>query len=621
MCGIAGVAGSFSKTEADQIAQMMVSNMKHRGPDDHGVCTFAADPHVVSLGNTRLSILDPSPAGHQPMTEHSGRYWTVFNGEIYNFQELRRMLDPAERIFRTSSDTEAILEAFSRWSFKSFGMLRGMFAFALYDTEKRLLHLVRDQLGIKPLYYYTESDRIYFASEIRTLLATGNIRARLRPEAVPGFLSCGWVPGPHTMISGVEMLQPGQCLTVDMSRDEIKWEVSAYEEASPCESILLEAERNENVGHLHHLIEQSVKSHMVSDVPVGLFLSGGIDSTAILHFMERVGNSRPQTFTVVFSEEGFSEREYASKVAQRYGAEHREIELNESQLLEEMPAALNAMDQPTMDGVNTFVVAKAVSEAGIKVALSGLGGDELFAGYPSFRRARLAQFAAAVPRPARSALATLGRQVMRGPGFQKSWDLLSSDCTPASVYRISRQLFDEREIPMLAPRGEFLNEALLPTFSEDPINEMSHLEMKGYMTNRLLRESDLMIMASSIEVRVPFVDTVLIRHVLRLSGRWKTRGWLPKPLLLDALRGSIPEYVSHRPKMGFVLPFDRWMRSRFRPQIEETFGNHALAESIGLRPQAVQDVWQGFLKRSVRWSHPWSLFVLLLWCDRYGVSL
>lgn len=621
MCGVAGVAGSFSKTEADRIAQAMVSNMKHRGPDDHGVCTFAADPHVVSLGNTRLSILDPSPAGHQPMTEHSGRYWIVFNGEIYNFHELRKMLDPAECIFRTSSDTEAILEAFSRWSLKSFGMLRGMFAFALYDTERRLLHLVRDQLGIKPLYYYAANGRIYFASEVRTLLATGNIPARLRPEAVSGFLSRGWVPRPDTMISGVEMLQPGQCLTVDLSRDEMTWEVCAYEPAQTCEPILQEAERNENVGHLHHLIEQSVKSHLVSDVPVGLFLSGGIDSTAILHFMQRVGISRPRTFSVVFSEEDFSEREFASKVAQRYGADHREIELNESQLLEDMPAALNAMDQPTMDGVNTFVVAKAVSEAGIKVALSGLGGDELFAGYPSFRRARLARIAATVPRPARSALATLGRQVMRGPRFQKSWDLFSSDCTPASVYRISRQLFDEREIPMLTPRSQYQREAPLPTFSEDPINEISHLEMKGYMTNLLLRDTDFMSMASSIEVRVPFVDTTLIRHVLRLSGRWKMRGWLPKPLLLDALRGNIPEYVSHRPKMGFVLPFDRWMRSRFRPQIEETFGNHALAESIGLRPQAVQEVWLGFLRRSVRWSHPWSLFVLLRWCERYGVSL
>lgn len=374
MCGIAGVAGSFSKTEADRIAQAMVSSMKHRGPDDHGVCTFLAGPHVVSIGNTRLSILDPSPAGHQPMTEQSSRYWIVFNGEIYNFQELRKMLDATEGLFRTNSDTEAILHAFSRWSLKSFDMLRGMFAIALYDKEKRVLYLVRDQLGIKPLYYYAESGRIYFASEIRTLLATGNIPTRLRPEAVPGFLSCGWVPRPHTMISGVEMLQPGQCLTVDMSRDEMTWEVSAYEPVRACEPILRESERNENIGHLHHLIEQSVKSHLISDVPVGLFLSGGIDSTALLHFMTRAGNTRPRTFTVVFNEVGFSERAYAHQVAQRYSAEHHEIELSESQLLEDMPTALDAMDQPTMDGVNTFVVAKAVSQAGIKVALSGLGG-------------------------------------------------------------------------------------------------------------------------------------------------------------------------------------------------------------------------------------------------------
>jgi len=537
MCGIAGAVGRFSKAEAHQTVQSMVSALEHRGPDDQGVVTFESNAHLVSLGNTRLSILDQSAAGHQPMTEQSGRYWVVFNGEIYNFKELRKMIDAGGRIFRTSSDTEVLLQAFHRWSVKSFGILRGMFAFALFDKETQLLRLVRDPLGIKPLYYHAGEGRLYFASEVRALLATGQISRRIHQDAVTHFLSRGWMGKSESAISGVELLQPGQILTVDLSRDEMTRRVSTYEQVFSPGSTAKESDRNESVGHVHHLLEESVKSHLVSDVPVGLFLSGGIDSSAILHFMSRIGTSRPKTFTVVFAEEDFSERTYARQVAQRYGSDHHEIELNESSLLGELPAALAAMDQPTMDGVNTFVVAKAVGTAGIKVALSGLGADELFAGYPSFRRVRLTRMAARVPGPARRALAAAGRSVFPSPRFEKSWDLLGSDCTPASIYNISRRVFGPHEIAVLFPDSQPLDEEPQRRFEGDEINEMSQLEMRGYMTDLLLRDTDCMGMASSLEVRVPFIDRVLVRHVLQLSGRWKLGRSLPKTLLLDAMRG------------------------------------------------------------------------------------
>jgi asparagine synthase (glutamine-hydrolysing) len=358
---------------------------------------------------------------------------------------------------------------------------------------------------------------------------------------------------------------------------------------------------------------------LLSDVPVGLFLSGGLDSTALLHLMSRACD-RPRTFTVVFPESDFNEGEFAKRIAQHYGTDHHEIELTESGLLSQMPDALSAMDQPTMDGVNSFVVSKAVSESGIKVALSGLGGDELFAGYPSFRRARYARKVAAVPSGIRNTLAGAGRLVFKSPRLAKHWDLLGSDCMPSSVYEISRRLFSGKETSELVP--DFPQHERLTTsrFSGDEVNDISQLETRGYMTNLLLRDTDFMSMANSLEVRVPFVDKIVIRYVSRVTGNWKLRSQ-PKSILREAMRNELPDYVWNRKKMGFVLPFANWMRLTFRTEIEETFSDQRLVRSLCLSPDALHAVWNGFLKGNIRWSHPWSLFVLLRWCYRYQVSI
>jgi asparagine synthase (glutamine-hydrolysing) len=495
-----------------------------------------------------------------------------------------------------------------------------MFAFALLDKHERKVHLVRDPLGIKPLYYYTADERVIFASEVQALLDSGQVPRRIKAEAVSHFLSYGWVGKSDTAISGIQLLQPGHVMTVDLSGENMKWTVSTYEPQVGADRIG-DGDRTESTGHLFHLLEQSVKCHLVSDVPVGLFLSGGIDSTAILHLMRQAGCNAPKTFTVAFPETDFSESEFARRVAQRYDAEHHEIHLAESDLFDQLPAALAAMDQPTMDGVNTFVIAKAVRSAGVKVALSGLGSDELFAGYPSFRRARWARMAAKVPSSARAIIAKGGRIVRNDGTYDKFWDLLESDGTPVSAYRISRQLFRSSQIDALAPGQAPRAEIQQVALSEDEINEVSRLEMRGYMTDLLLRDTDFMSMASSLEVRVPFVDKVVVRYALQLPGRWKIARKIPKVLLLDAMRGTVPRYVWKRRKMGFVFPFERWMRSTLREQVEETLGNAVLAEAVGLAPAAVQMVWQRFLEGAVRWSQPWSLFVLLRWCERHRASI
>jgi asparagine synthase (glutamine-hydrolysing) len=621
MCGIAGAIGRFG-SEGGAVVQSMVSALAHRGPDDSGTHTWTVGSNVVALGHTRLSILDLSSAGHQPMFVHSGRYWIVFNGEIYNFQELRKLLDPQDVLFHSASDTEAILHAYHRWSNEAFRTFRGMFAFALVDRDQHKVHLVRDPFGIKPLYYHVTGDRLLFASEVNALLSSGAVPRRIDENGIRHFLDCGWVGNSATLISGVQMLQPGHMLTVDISpAKSMTWDVTRYERESDVSDNLTKSDSNESTAHMLHLLEQSVKYHLVSDVPVGLFLSGGIDSTALLHLMHQSGCIIPKTFTVVFAEKDFTEGEFARQVANHYDTEHREIDLSESDLLPQLPAALAAMDQPTMDGVNTYVIARAVRSAGVKVALSGLGADELFAGYPSFRRARWAQLIAKVPLSLRATMANGGRALLRGAGFLKLWDLVASDCTAEAAYRISRRLFASPEIDTLVSGRTPVRELAPALFFADPINEVSRLEMDGYMTGLLLRDTDFMSMASSLEVRVPFIDKAVVRHALQMPGGWKLAGNRPKPLLLESMRGAIPDYVWNRKKMGFVFPFDKWMRSALRHQVEETLTDKRLAEAVGLESKAVHQVWRRFLAGSVRWSQPWSLFVLLRWCERQRVSI
>jgi asparagine synthase (glutamine-hydrolysing) len=621
MCGIAGAIGNFGKPEAEGIVRAMVTALGHRGPDDSGNRSWNYGTNVVNFGHTRLSILDLSSAGHQPMTEQSLRYWTVFNGEIYNFQELRSVLDPENSLFRTGCDTEVILHAYQRWSEESFRAFRGMFAFALLDDQARKIHLVRDPLGIKPLYYYAAGQKLLFASEVQALLESGQVPRRISTKAVSHFLSFGWVGQSETVISGIQLLQPGHVLTVDLSSQTMQYAISRYEPEIPPQGAVANGNRNESTGHILHLLEQSVKCHLVSDVPVGLFLSGGIDSTVLLALMRRAGCKTPKTFTVAFSEQDFSESRFAKQVAETYDAEHHEIHVSESSLFARLPAAFAAMDQPTMDGINTFVIASAVHSAGVKVALSGLGSDELFAGYPTFRRARWARMVARVPASVRKRLANVGRSVRNGLVYDKLWDLLETDCTPLAAYRMSRQLFGVNEISALSHGRMPMLETPHPMFPSDEINEMSRLEMQGYMTGLLLRDTDFMSMANSLEVRVPFVDKELVRYVLQVPGRWKMALSTPKVLLLDSMKGTIPRYVWNRRKMGFTFPFERWMRSSFRTEMEEALSDRKRAEATGLESAAIKELWQNFLAGGVRWSKLWSVFVLLRWCERQRASV
>ncbi|HEU4876075.1 MAG TPA: asparagine synthase (glutamine-hydrolyzing), partial [Pyrinomonadaceae bacterium] len=426
MCSISGVFGT-KRISADAVMRMNRAQ-RHRGPDDQGI----ADLGRVALGNTRLAIIDTSAAGHQPMHDPETGNWITYNGEIYNFKELRREIR-GEWI--SGTDTEVVLRGYGTWGVELFRKLRGMFALALWDNEKQQLLLARDPLGIKPLYYYTTKDQLVFASELRALLASGLVSRRIDPAGVDSYLAYGSVAAPLTIVDGIKQLLPGHYLQVSADdRKDVEFAVAKREAVA--------GNRDDAVARLRTELEESVRLHLVSDVPLGVFLSGGMDSSALVALMSRINDQRPQTFSVVFDEPTFSEAPFSRAVAERFQTNHREIRLTENELIEVLPEAIAAIDQPTMDGINTFVVSKAVKNAGITVALSGLGGDELFAGYPSFRRAvRLRSMPHATRRVLRAA-SGVGRLAVNGSvQRQKFWQLANSEGTATDVYRISRQLF------------------------------------------------------------------------------------------------------------------------------------------------------------------------------------
>jgi len=611
MCSIAGILGSGAR----EAVVRMNEAQRHRGPDDHGVAQLGQ----VVLGNTRLAIIDTTVAGHQPMNDPETGNWITYNGETYNFKELRRELGGE---WASNTDTEVVLRAYGEWGVDAFRRLRGMFAFALWDERQRRLLLVRDPLGIKPLYYFAAKDRLVFASELRALLASGLVPRRLSAAGVDSYLANGSVAAPLTIVDGVRQLLPGHYLEVREGVEfaEIEFAVTGSE---------VPERRDEAVARLRAELEESVRLHLVSDVPLGVFLSGGMDSSALVALMSRISEQRPKTFSVVFDEPAFTEAPFSRAVATRFQTEHQEIRLSEDRLLGLLPEALASIDQPTMDGVNTFVVSQAVKQAGITVALSGLGGDELFAGYPSFRRALKLN---AMPVAARRVLRAASGIALNGSvQRRKFWQLMNSEGTPADVYRISRQLFSkdsvmevvganvgrpQRAAPTITPVGT-VGAALCGRPSFDVVNEISRLELRGYMSNTLLRDTDAMSMAHSLEVRVPFVDTKLVDYLLSLPGAWKLDQRSPKPLLADALADLLPRDFLARPKMGFTLPFEKWLQNDLRIEVTSVLEDAAALAAPALNTKAVQTFWRNFLQkpRAVGWSRPWSLYVLAKWCD------
>ncbi len=628
MCGIVGIVGSNQRSTLEALRRMSVA-VAHRGPDDAGEELAATPDGVIGLAHRRLAIIDLSSQGHQPMKDPTTGNWLTYNGEIYNFCELRAELEACGYEFLTRTDTEVILAAYREWGLKALSRLRGMFALGLWDESLQRLILARDPFGIKPLYYYRLGNLFLFASEVRALLASGMAPRRLSLEGLFSYLRFGSVLAPWTAVDGVHSLLPGHYMIVEPGESGLQVEENEYGKSlfSMCSPLASVPTRSEAIATLRETLKESIHSHLISDVPLGVFLSGGIDSSAIVALMSQVTKESPKTFSVVFAEKEFSEAAQGRVVAERFGTDHKEIPLTEQALLEMLPAALRAMDQPSMDGINTYVISKAVKEEGITVALSGLGGDELFAGYESFKRVKYAQMMAKLPVWIRRSVATAGEGLLnRSVRQRKAWELLAGDGSPFSVYSVSRQLFSAQEVGAITKTTIPSTYPPMPSdgFLDDPLNAMSLYELRGYMANTLLRDTDCMSMAHALEVRVPFIDSAVVSYVLSLPGTWKVDGSRPKPLLLDALGELLPEEIWRRPKMGFTLPFKRWMIGALAPGIERVLASiESDISAVGLDNSEVLSVWRQFQEEpeSIGWARPWALYVLIRWCELNQVTM
>jgi asparagine synthase (glutamine-hydrolysing) len=505
-----------------------------------------------------------------------------------------------------------------------------MFAFAIWDARKKRLFIARDPLGIKPLYYWNSEKHFLFASEIRTLLGTGLVPRKLDRAGVVNFLTFGSVCDPNTAVEGVRALGPGQFLVWENGRirTTVYWDLAGNSQSQGTIS------RGRLQDDMTEVLLESLRLNMVSDVPVGVFLSGGIDSSVIVGLLSQCG-FRLNTFSLVFREAEYSEAEYSRAVAQRFGTEHREISVSQRDALDAIPGALQSMDQPTIDGVNTYFISRQTRAAGVKVALSGLGGDEFFGGYSSFhtvpRMERFVDQWNRIPAVMRPALANAFRMLAKDTDQNRKLFALARDNGRLMhPYFLSRMLFTPGQQHDLLAIGDPaacdaanapMRETLEHARSLDPINRVSYLEARCYMLNTLLRDSDSMSMAHGLEVRVPLIDHILAERTLRFPGSWKLDESTPKPLLVNSLKGALPSEVVHRRKQGFTLPFEHWMRQELRPAIESGIGKVATGPlKTILKAESAHRIWQDFLLGKTSWSRPWALYVLQSWCDLHSVS-
>ncbi len=603
MCGLAGLIHP-NRDAAHAAAAAMTAAVRHRGPDADGLDLFLFGRQFVALGHRRLSILDLSPIGHQPMTDPATGNVLVFNGEIYNFRTLQRELRAEGVEFRSTGDSEVLLVALARWGVSAtLKRLEGMYAFAFLDRRDNRLTLARDPLGIKPMYVAeTNGGGLAFASEVRAVLASGLVPNAIDRRGLAGFLAYGAVQHPFTLYERVRSLPPGsyqQFAATDggwtADRPVSFW---SYPDPVPVDATTATRTVRETVA-------AAVRDHLIADVPVGVFLSAGLDSTIVAGL---AGEGAPdlRAFTVGFDDHpDLSEMTLAADTAKRFGLTHVPINLPAADAEDAFGEWLTAADQPSIDGLNTFVISKAVRREGMKVALSGLGADELFGGYPSFRDVprlmRVRRRVGWLPGGVRRGLA--GAVALRKPAAvrRKLSDMMAGNGSLTDLYFHRRRVLSDREMTALGFRSSDLG--LTPDYHDrsefdgidasDPVRAVSHLESRFYQGNMLLRDSDVMGMAHGLEIRVPFLDRRLLDMVHAMPGEVLLPPGTPgKHLLRQAFAHLLRPELTNRPKTGFTLPVARWMLGPLRDRCRSALA--ACADRFGLPASAVQGVWAEF---------------------------
>lgn len=620
MCGIAGIL-SFSPEGVDGSAiKKMTNAMVHRGPDADG---FYVDDRVA-LGHRRLSIIDLSTAANQPFHDSTNRYVIVFNGELYNYAEIKSQL--LDYHFSTTSDTEVLLAAYIKWGAACLDKLKGMFAFAIWDKAEQVLFLARDRMGVKPLYFFKNENDFVFGSEIRAIMATGIVPKVLNQAAIVEFFTYQSIGYPYSIIEGVKQLEAGSWMRIKSGEIEEKkyWKLTAVRtEHDFSDGIAVQRK-------IRDLLTASVEKRLVSDVPVGAFLSGGIDSSAIVGLMAEVSSTPANTFNISFSEKEFDEARYANLVAKKFNTNHTTITLTPNVFLDELENGLNAMDTPSADGLNTYIVSKAIKDAGITVALSGIGGDELFAGYPIFEQYRQLQskqnlfsgtswlrWLAGNFIVGENSRKERLRQIINSPkpSIENLYPVLREILTPELLSAMTRlpetDILSTRLAKNLYDKKDEL--AMLPIYSQ-----VSAAEYMGYTQQTLLKDTDQMSMAVSLEVREPFFDHDLVEYVLAIPDILKKPTY-PKSLLVESLKPLLPDEIVHRKKQGFVFPWESWMKNELKKFC--AYHIRGMASRSFIKAEPLLYYWNRFLMddKTVRWTEVWMFVILNHWLEKNGL--
>jgi asparagine synthase (glutamine-hydrolysing) len=626
MCGIAGFLGSFSQS----LLSDMIGTIAHRGPDDNGICLIK--DHGLGLAHRRLAIIDLSSAGHQPMWDVHKRAVIVFNGEIYNYRELRSELIRTGFQFRSDSDTEVLLNLYLRDGEAMLSRLNGIFAFAIWNVEKKTLLLARDGLGIKPLYYAQTPRGFLFASEMKALLKETSIGQDIDPSAVQAYLTYLWCPAPHTMLKGVSKLEPGYALRVREGKIE---QVRQFYDL-PYSQAIEPLPEEDAVQQVQDTIRQAVGRQMVADVPVGAFLSGGLDSGAIMAFArEFAGSSRIQCFTIAFEgpaaeKEGMTaDLPYAQKIARHLDVDLHTVSVGPN-MVDQIEKMIYHLDEPQADpaSLNVLFISQLARANGIKVLLSGAGGDDIFTGYRRHHALLMGKSWAWLPKPARARLKgltgylPLSRPWMRRTAKALQYAELDGDesivsyfywCPPSRVSDLCKPLLHDAGLD--TPTSLLLSTLAKVPAHTPTLNRMLYLEAKHFLADHNLNYTDKMSMAAGVEVRVPLLDPDLISLACRLPINYKQRGGEGKWILKKAMEPYLPRDVIYRPKTGFGAPLRYWLRSTLRPVVEEVLSQTSLQRRGLFDPDEVAKLVM--LDRQGKVDGAYTIFSLMCiewWC-------
>lgn len=620
MCGICG----FNWRDEARIRRM-AETMAHRGPDQDGF--YLSDEW--SLGHRRLSIIDLSEQGRQPMTNEDGSIWVVFNGEIFNFAEIRSELEAKGHVFRSHSDTEVIVHGYEEYGDDIVHRFRGMFAFGLWDQRRRRFVLVRDRLGIKPLYYYQAGSKLIFASEIKSILEHPEVPRTLNRQALYAYLGFEFVPAPDTMFAGIQKLPAGHRLIFEngQARVEQYWDL----DFSTADSFRMS--EGECVERIRSLIDESVRYRLISDVPLAAFLSGGLDSSAIVAMMRRHVSGTLRTFTIGYADKTFSELDYAQTVANQFGTEHHILMIDDMtpELIEK---SLWHLDEPMTDlsSIPLMLICQEARKT-VTVCLSGEGGDEVFAGYDRFKASKMARYYAMIPAPLRQSLVEswilrLKDRPQKKGAINLLKRFIEGAVLPAEGRHLRWQYFGSRRMDDNLFNEAFRREVVFDPFirvrdynrrctATDELNHELYLDMRFMMADSVLMKVDKMSMANSLEIRVPLLDHHLVEFMATVPGNWKLKGFQTKAIFRKALEGMLPHEIIYRGKQGYSLPVKHLLRGQLRERLTTL-----LNESPVIRENMNRDFVNRLIREHVAMTHNhnhvlWGLMHTAIWHRRF----